>query len=68
MNAITKDDRRGVQSAAALFAALCCYVPKAFHNTGDFLERRFAKFAVVPYLSSARRQQWSDVWETEPEP
>jgi hypothetical protein len=31
----------------------------------DFIERRFAEFAGVPYQNSLSRQQWEELWETE---
>jgi hypothetical protein len=31
----------------------------------DLLERRFAKFAGVPYQGPLSRQHWEELWETE---
>ena len=37
----------------------------AIRHVSDLLERRFAKFAGVPYQTPVCRQQWEELWETE---
>jgi broad specificity phosphatase PhoE len=68
VNSISTDNRWAVQFMAALLVALGCQVRKAIHTVGDFIERRFAEFAGLPYQNPIGRQQWEDLWEMEAEP
>jgi hypothetical protein len=64
-NLIAIDDRRPIQSMAAIFAALGYHARAAIRTLNDLMERRFAEFAGVPYQGPLSRQQWQELWETE---
>jgi hypothetical protein len=66
VNSIAMGNRRPVQSMAAFFAALGYYVRTGIRTVSDVMERRFAKFARVPYQEPLGRQQWEELWEAEP--
>jgi hypothetical protein len=38
----------------------------AICTVSDLLERRFVKFAGVPYQSPVSREEWEELWETDP--
>jgi hypothetical protein len=63
MNSIAVEKRQAVPFLAALVVALRCQVPKTIQAMVDHVERRFAEFAGVPYLSPVSRQQWEALWE-----
>lgn len=66
VNLIAMDNRRRAQSVAALFTALGYHVRIGIRSVSDLMERRFAEFAGVPYQNPISRQQWEELWETEP--
>jgi hypothetical protein len=66
MNSIAMDDRRPVQFMAPIFAAPVDLLRVNIRTVGDFLERRFAEFAGLPYQDALSRQQWEELWEAEP--
>jgi hypothetical protein len=68
VNSIAMDERRPVQSMAAVFVAHGYQAWIGIHAVSDLLELRFAEFAGVPYQSPLSRQQWEELWETEAEP
>jgi hypothetical protein len=55
---ITADIRR---PARALFVALGDHVRVGLRSVSELVERRFAKFADVPYQSIQSRQQRADI-------
>jgi hypothetical protein len=57
---------RPVQFVTAFFVLLGYQVRTAIHTVSDLLERRIVQFAGVPYQSPASRQEWEELWETEP--
>ena len=65
VDSIAVDDRRPIQSMAALFVALGNHMRKGIRTVRDVLELCFAEFAGVPYQSPLSRQQWEELWETE---
>jgi hypothetical protein len=67
VNTIAVDNRRRVPLLAAIFVALGYQMRKATRSASDLVERRFARFAGVPYHNLVDRQQWGDLWETHPE-
>jgi hypothetical protein len=66
VNLIAMDNRQRAQSVAALFTALGYHVRIGIRSVSDLMERRFAEFAGVPYQNPISRQQWEELWETEP--
>ena len=65
VNSIAMDNRRPVQFMAAFFVALGYHVRIGIRTVTDFIERRFAEFADVPYQNPLSRQQWEELWESE---
>jgi hypothetical protein len=66
VNSIAIGNRLPVQSIAAFFAALGYHVRIGILSGSDLMERRFAKFARVPYHDPASQQQWEELWDAEP--
>jgi hypothetical protein len=64
-NLIAMDDRRPIQSMAAIFAALGYLARLGIGTVTDLMERSFAEFAGVPYQGPLSRQQWQEMWEAE---
>jgi hypothetical protein len=52
---------------AAFIAALEDTVQIGIRTMRDLIERRFARFARVPYQDPLCREQWEELWETEAE-
>jgi hypothetical protein len=67
MNSIVVEKRQAVPFLATFVVALRCQMPRAIHAMGNYVERRFAEFAGVPYQSPVSRQQWEEMWEMEAE-
>ena len=63
---IVVDNRRQSKFEPHLFVALGYHMRVAMRVLNNRMERRFAKFAGVPYHDSLCRQQWEELWEEEP--
>jgi hypothetical protein len=62
---IVVDGRRRSLFVTHVFGALGYKVRGAMRTIGAEIERRFARFADLPYQDSVSRQQWEQVWEAE---
>jgi len=67
VNSVATDKMRRLQSIAVTLVDLGYRARAGARTMSEFLERRFAQFAAVPYQSPVSRQQWEELWETENE-
>jgi hypothetical protein len=63
---IAVDKGQQSQFVTHVFVALEYHARAAIRAMGDQIESRFATFAGVPYQDPLSRQQWEQIWESEP--
>ena len=66
VNSIAAGNRRPAPFLGAFFVAARYRALLRIRTATDFIERRFADFAGVPYYEPDCRQLWEEVWEKEP--
>jgi hypothetical protein len=66
VNSIAMNICRPVQIIAAISVAFGNHVQVGIRTVSDLIEHRFAEFAGVPYQNSHSRQQWEELFRSEP--
>jgi hypothetical protein len=68
LNSISMDDHRPIQFMSLSFDVLGYQLRTGIRTVIELIERRFARFAGVPYQNSANRREWEELWESQATP
>lgn len=65
-NPVVVDNRQQSELSTHVFVAIGYHMRMTIRAMSEQMERSFAAFAGVPYEDPLSRQQWEQLWETEP--
>ena len=66
-DSLAVDSRRILQFTTTIFVAIGYQLGVLIRVASSKIERQFATFADVPYHDCLNRQQWEQLWRSEPQ-